>query len=373
VVFHAPSATHPVQPVQPQFQAQPDLTELQLPIRSISNGGASGDHMCYQQAQFSAAAPSIIGAEVVAHAKYATYDAPYDLDAGGYAGCVPGPLSPLLYEELWVNDIHSAGLHAWFRQFWNNWISWYGQTKLTYATTPQVPYETLRGVDAVLDGSDHASYLAKTFYFILQHPGLFADGDIFTPQSEPQNGGIGCHSCQFPNVSEYNRFLRDSMTLDRYAFYKLGRKVFVGMWGVSCTDLIVDDATVIQMGILSTDCYARSPDQMQTALASMYTRYGTRLAIGEWGDIWDAAAQPRMNKEIDNVLAKLTATPYVVGINYWQAIGGSGGEGLVDPSRLVLNAAGSELAIWYGAWPTSFVASHDASWLSAAHTLLTGP
>ena len=347
-------------PATPQFQpSQPNISALELPIRSVANGGTTSDHMCYLQQRFTTQAPALIAAEKATHATYATYDGPYDPATSDYASCRPGPLTPLGFEQLWVTDIHAAGLHAWFRQSWNTWGPWYGKRKLTYATHPAVPYESPGGASAVLNGTDKTSYLAKTFYFILQHPGLYSNGDIFTPQSEPEGGGIGCASCQFPSVAEFNRFMRDSMTVDRTAFYKIGVNVFVGMWGVSCTALTLDQSTVRQMGIVSTDCYLPSASDMRAALARLYAAYGVHLTVGEWGDIWDYAVQPRMNTKLDTILGVLTTTAYVVGVNYWQAIGGPGGEGLVAPETLTLNPAGREFAKWYATWKNQWFVWRD--------------
>ncbi|MBV9101582.1 MAG: hypothetical protein JO198_11145 [Candidatus Dormibacteraeota bacterium] len=307
--------------------------------------------MCYLQQQFSSDASSIVAADRATHATYATYDGPYDPSAAGYTSCVPGPLAPIDFERTWVNAIHAAGLHAWFRQTWNTWKGLYGERVLTYSTSPQIPYETSGGVNAVLSGVDSNSYLARTYRFIIGHPELFANGDIFTPQSEPDGAGIGCSKCQFPSTSEYNRFLRDSMAVDRMAFADLGRNVTVGMWGVSCTQLILDSTTVSQMGVVSTDCYMRSAAQLASALAGIHATYGVPVAVGEWGDIWDQAQQPALNNELNAVMSVLSSAPYVVGVNYWQAIGGPGGEGLVDPANLQLNSAGGAVGAWYSGWP----------------------
>ena len=135
----------------------------------------------------------------------------------------------------WANTIHAAGLHVIFRSNWNTWAGDFGQPQLSYSTSPAVPYEGSGGLAAVLDGSDTTSYIGKTYQWILQHPEVFQDGDVFEPFGEPQNNGImngppGTSAaycpknvCQFPSTAAFNQWLADFARADQAAFAAIGK------------------------------------------------------------------------------------------------------------------------------------------------------
>lgn len=308
-------------------------------LRSIDNMHISRDLMCTEQS--AAWIYAVVAQEAAAGANTIVVDMPYD-DASGYASCPVA--NPLAYEQEWVNAIRHAHLHVWFRQLWNTWLGIYGRPKLTYGTAPAVPYETGGGADAVISGADSASYLAKTYRFILGHAELFAPGDIFTPAEEPEGGGVApdCTGpCQFPNPAEFNRFMRDSMAADRQAFASLGVDVSVGYWGVGCANRWLEPATVAAMGVLATDCYDRSAADLQAALTALYAQFGAPVVLGEWGDIWDRGVQPASTNAVSSVFAVLNRLPFVVGFNYWQAAGTIGSEDILDTGRIALTGVGS--------------------------------
>src|SRR4030081_2604106 len=240
------------------------LARLQL--RSIDNMHLSRDTMCYQVS--AATIEAVVAAEARAHADTATVDMPYD-DASSYGKCVPR--DPLAYERQWITTIRRHGMHVWFRQQWLTWQGNQGAPKLTPTTTPSVRL----GEDpaAVLDGRDTTSYLARTYQWILAHRDFFASGDIFTPESEPANAGIVpyCQSpCMFADHAVADRWLADSMAVDRSAFATIGVQVGVGYWGLACTPNVASRATAHAMGVFVTDCYYRSPAVLAAKLTALY-------------------------------------------------------------------------------------------------------
>ncbi|MBV9101570.1 MAG: hypothetical protein JO198_11085 [Candidatus Dormibacteraeota bacterium] len=308
-------------------------------LRSIDNMHLSRDLMCTEQpAQW---IDAVVAQEAAAGANTIVVDTPYD-DASGYRSCPVG--DPLAYEETWVSAIRHAHLHVWFRQVWNSWLGIFGQPKLTYGTSPAVPAETGGGAAAAISGADTSSYLARTYGFIVGHPGLFASGDIFTPAEEPEGGGVApdCTGpCQFPNPSEFNRFMRDSMAADRQAFASLGLAVAVGYWGVGCANHWLEPQTVAAMGVLATDCYDRAAAALGAHLTALYQQFGVPVVLGEWGDIWDRGAQPASNDAVSAVFATLNTLPFVLGFNYWQAAGTIGSEDLLNTQSAALTPVGA--------------------------------
>ena len=318
-------------------------------VKSIDNMHASRDFVCWQQS--AAFMASIASAERAANANTATVDTPYDA-ASNYYQC-SNPSSPMAYEAAWVQALRAQGLHVWFRQNWFNWEGGYGAPKLTAATSPAIRLGTAA---AVLNGSDTTSYLAMTYHFILDHPGLYANGDILTPESEPQNGGVrqsygACSGpCQFADWKTFNTWLRDSMTVDAAAFAKLGLRVTVGYWGLQCSNNRyngqdnIEASTIKQMGVYAADCYFKDVPTLKAHLAQLHSSYNVNVVVGEFGDIWDGGAQPSTSNLVTTVATSAGSLGYVHGFNYWQAYGGSGGEGLVDKTTLRLNATGLTVA-----------------------------
>lgn len=320
-----------------------------LSIRSIENGLMSGTTECHQMSE--AFVSAVITDERALGANTATVDMPYD-DASGYAECQP--TDPRAYESVWVDAIHSAGLRVWFRQAWNTWDAYYGEPKLSYTTSPRIPYETAGGAADVLAGRDRNSYLAKTYQFILGHASYFAPGDIFTPASEADGAGIGpnpgCATalCEFPSIPAFNGFLRDSITVDRAAFKQIGVDVFVGLFGTSCEYLDrLEPATVAAMGVVSTDCYVPTATRLQHDLDTLHQTYGVPIVLSEWGDIWDGAREPETEASVARMLELVVKSPFIAGMGYWQGIGGPGGEGLIGYPTLQITPAGYSLQRWY--------------------------
>jgi hypothetical protein len=317
-------------------------------IRSIDNMHASRDFVCWQQP--SSFISSVAASERSAGAGFATIATPYD-SPSNYHQC-SNPKDPVAYEQTWVNAIRAQGMRVWFRQTWFNWEGSYGAPKLTSSTSPSIP---LGSADAVLNGSDTTSYLARTYHFILDHPALYRDGDIFTPEAEPQNGGIlqsygGCSGpCQFSDWHSFNLWLQDSMKVDSAAFQQIGRRVSVGAWGLPCSNNRwhgadnIEPLTLAMMGVYVTDCYFRDIPSLLSHLDIVHSSYNIDVVVGEWGEIWDTD-QLTTSASISSTLTALRSLSYVRGVNYWQGIGGGGGEGLIDKTTLQLNANGQQVA-----------------------------
>lgn len=320
-------------------------------MRSIDNMHLTRDFPCWpESASFIA---SIAASERAMGADTSVIATPYDA-AANYHQCIPPNVEA--FEGSWVYALRVQGLHIWFRQTWFNWEGSYGAPKLTANTTPSIPLGDAYGV---LTGTDTTSYMAKTYHFILTHPYLYADGDSFTPEAEPQNGGIRLSwghydpaMVQFYDWPRINQWMRDSMTVDTIAFRRIGKRVSVGNWGLPCSNYQwggvnnIEPATINQMGTYVTDCYFHDVATVVSSLQWMHDTYRVNVVLGEWGDIWDNNIQPDTAEEIGALLAAVRAQPYVTGVNYWQVIGGGGGESLVDSSGQI-NPSGEAVRAAY--------------------------
>ena len=274
-------------------------------VRDMGLTALTHDTVCNQYDQ--ATITRLVGTIPQFHANYASDDVPLD-DASGYS-CTPGPLSPYAYMKAWADALHAAGLHVMYRGNWNHWAGDYGMSKLSYSTSPAIPYEGSGGLQAVLSGQDTTSYIGRTYQWILQHADLFQDGDIFEPFGEPQNNGIAncaaqdgygsCYGtsanncpggiCQFPDVPSFNRWLSDFAQADQAAFGKIGKQVTSGWFGVAAdTYTYTTAATWQHSGEYNMDHFAQSYASWTGGITSSHSAVPGLPITLEWGDVNDA-------------------------------------------------------------------------------------
>jgi hypothetical protein len=245
-------------------------------------------------------------------ANYVAVETPYDNPSCGDAAA---------YTKQWVDVIRSRGMKVWHRHMGLAFEGIYDVTK-----------------------SKRSDYLSVISNYIKNNPGLFAEGDIFTPTPEPQNGGISgityCANgvCQFDNAAEFNRWLRDAIDTSNSAFSSigLGGKIKLGYygfdgfvaWGSNNPDWngILEDETVKKMGNITIDHYPELIGETMTkGLSELEARYpGTPIVIGEWGSVGDSNHERQV---IDSMGASKRSS--VIGFNYWH-MGMSGNEALIN-------------------------------------------
>jgi len=107
--------------------------------------------------------------------------------------------SPVL--QVWVRAARTHGMRVWFRGNFSGWEGWFGYDKI--------------------DGQTH---LAKTKQFILDNPGLFRDGDIFTSCPECENGA-NLNPGDITAVIAHRKFLIDEYDITRVPLPRLGKKL----------------------------------------------------------------------------------------------------------------------------------------------------
>ncbi len=327
------------------------------PIRDVSMTALTHDTVCSQYDRATMA--RLVGYVVQLHANFASDDVPYD-DTG--YNCTPGPLAPGEYLKAWADAIHVAGLHALFRGNWNHWGGDYGQVKLSYSTTPAVPYESSGGVPAVLSGQDTTSYIGMTYQWILHHSDVFQNGDIFEPFGEPQNDGIvngpaGTSAaycphgvCQFPSTAAFNQWLSDFAQADQAAFRAIGKDVASGWFGLAGNFYpYVTQSAMAFASTYNVDHFTTSFSDFTSAIQASYQAFGKPMVI-EWGDFQDNGAEPATANTTDQFLGWLAQQPYIEGEEYWQLTGNrsNGPEAAVDFFTGQLTPAGQVLAKWFG-------------------------
>jgi hypothetical protein len=245
-------------------------------------------------------------------ANYVAISTPYDNPSCG---------NSVAYTNLWIKVIRAHGLKVWHRQMPLSFEGIYSVTK-----------------------NNSSNYLSLIQNYITQHPDMYADGDIFTPIPEPQNGGIAgvtyCaqNVCQFSSKEQFNQWLRDAMTISKQAFTSLGKNnIKIGYfgfdgfvaWGDNNPDWtgILEDATVTQMGNITIDHYPELVgDTMANDLQELQVRYpGVDIIIGEWGTVTGVNTPQQVANSMGAAVL-----PNVKGFNYWQFGPGGAGEQLLN-------------------------------------------
>ena len=340
----------------PAVVAAPARTWL---VRDVGLTALSHDTVCHQYDE--AAMTRLVGYVAQFHANYASESVPLD-DASGF-NCRVGPLSPDAYLRAWTQTIHLAGLHVLYRGSWNHWAGSFGQAKLSYSTSPAVPYESSGGLAAVLQGVDTTSYIGLTYEWILRHADLFQDGDIFEPFGEPQNNGItdgprgtsAAHCpksvCQFPSTASFNQWMSDFAQADQAAFKSIGKNVISGWFGLAGDSYTyVTPQALVYSGFYNVDHFTIDFTRFTSQLQASWNAFHKPIVV-EWGDTMEGGAQPATANTTDRILGWLAQQPYIAGVEYWQLSGNTNTapERAIDLSTGMPTSTGQVLAKWFGA------------------------
>jgi len=239
------------------------------------------------------------------------------------------------YAQRWIEAVHAAGKHVWFRPHFDQWENDYGTTGIM---TPR-QYETAEAA------------------FLHAHPTLLQPGDILDPCPEPENGKYWAAtygqswdwSPTPPNAAtkEYNAFIRDTTTIARDALHALGADGVVTTirsvngW-IATHDL--EPATVELLGRVTIDSYPEGTLSDPTAAAqaqvaavsAVENKWHVPVVLGEMGYstaalVDDATQEAVLRAEF----AALRQLPYLDGVNYWVGAGSA----QYDGTRLFTGAS----------------------------------
>lgn len=226
-------------------------------------------------------------------ANYVAIDTPYDDE-----------FVPIL--ERWAQVARKYNLKIWFRGNFSGWEGWFGYSKI-----------------------DRQTHLAKTRQFILNHPNIFEDGDIFTACPECENGGPG-DPRETGDIIGHREFLIDEYAITKSAFKQIGKNVasnYDSMNG-DVASTIMDKATTKALdGIVTIDHYVATPEQLAAKVHQIALQSGGRVVLGEFGapipDINGDMTQGQQAAWISQALTLLVKSPDIIGMNYWTSFGSS--------------------------------------------------
>lgn len=220
-------------------------------------------------------------------------DTPYDEE-----------FNPVL--QRWVKAARKYNLKVWFRGNWSGWEGWFDYPKI--------------GRDV---------HILKTQLFILDHPDLFRDGDIFTACPECENGGPG-DPRQNGDVAGQRKFFIDEYKVTRDAFTKIGKNVksnYNSMNG-DVAKLVMDRETTKAMNnVVVIDHYVATGEQIKSDIEDLVKETGGHIVLGEFGapipDIQGNMTEDEQAQWVTNVFHNLLNVKDLDGMNYWTGVGGS--------------------------------------------------
>lgn len=212
----------------------------------------------------------------------------------------------LPFMRRWVRESRDQGLLIWFRGNFSGWEGWFSYPDITRETHTQ-----------------------KIKDFILRHPDLFEDGDVFTSCPECENGGPGDPRMN-GDVDGYKAFLIADYKATQESFDAIGKKVQTNFYSMNgdVARLIMDKQTTAALGgFVTIDHYVKTSAQMKKDLADYVTRSNGSIVIGEFGapvpDIHGNMSPDAQAQWIDEMMEVFVENPSVMGLNYWVGSGGS--------------------------------------------------
>ena len=212
----------------------------------------------------------------------------------------------LPYLRRWVAAARKYHLNVWFRGNWSGWEGWFNYPRIT-------PTE----------------HMTKTQEFILQHPDLFVDGDVFTACTECENGVLG-DPRNTGQIASYRQFLVGEYQQTKKAFAKIGKNVPSNFDSMNrdVAQVVMDKDTTNQLdGLVVIDHYVASPDNLAKDISLIAKTSGGKVILGEFGapipDIHGAMTDAQQAQWLQTVLDRLSQLPELVGLNYWVSVGGS--------------------------------------------------
>lgn len=207
----------------------------------------------------------------------------------------------------WVKSARKNSLKVWFRGNFSAWEGWFGENR---------------------NSITREEHIQKTRDFIKNNPGLFEDGDIFSPCPECENGGPG-DPRENGDVDGHRNFLISERSAALEEFEKIGKKVTVlDSMNYDVAQLVMDKKTAKSMGgIVAIDHYIETPQKLSYDIDGLAESSDAKIFLGEIGvpipDIHGSLSPEDQAVWIEDALNQISKKQSVIGVNYWVLTGGS--------------------------------------------------
>lgn len=227
--------------------------------------------------------------------------------------------------EKWVGAARKYNLKVWFRGNWSGWEGWFGYAPIS-----------------------REEHIEKTREFIVNHPQIFADGDIFTSCPECENGLWG-DPRENGETEAFRNFLIDERSAADEAFAKIHKEVSSNLISMNgdVARLIMDKKTTAALGgVVTIDHYVATPEKLINDIKELILFSEGNIVLGEIGTPIPAINQEMGPREqavwIKEALSAIAADNRIIGLNYWLGTGGStelwSGDGVLRPAYYVLQS-----------------------------------
>lgn len=211
--------------------------------------------------------------------------------------------------KVWVAEARKNGLSVWFRGNWAEWEGWFGYPKF----------------------SDIEEHHRRTKDFILNHPDLFAEGDIFTPAPEAENGVISDPRGSAQKAAIHNAFLVKSYNTCVDAFSQIKINATCGYFSMNAdiAKQVLTKETVEKTGnVVVIDHYVRTSAQIGEDIRFLNEKFGVPIVFGEFGapipDLNGTMNQDEQSDFVRELLQEMyKEKSFVKGMNYWTSVSGS--------------------------------------------------
>ena len=208
--------------------------------------------------------------------------------------------------KMWVTSARKHNLKIWFRGNWSGWERWFDYPSIS-----------------------RSEHIEKTSNFIIQHPELFEDGDIFSGCPECENGGPGDPRLT-GDIVGHREFLINEYKQTKKAFDQINKSVASNYFSMNgdVARAVMDVKTTQQLdGIITIDHYVATPEKLAQDISEIAKQSKGRVVLGEFGapipDIHGNMTQEQQAKWLDQALSKLVEIPELIGVSYWTNVGGS--------------------------------------------------
>ncbi len=248
-----------------------------------------------------------------------------------YPNQKPTPRTAQAFTQKWADTIHNAGMKIIWRGTWSGIEGIYEFPKL--AGTKRFPAGTASS--AATDGT--ATWLGKTYKYIIDNPTFFSDGDIWAVMPE-RTEGIFQDSTSFlsyssPGIqSNYANFFNNLKTISSSAFGKINKNVITGWTANNFTEVKstwLYNSVFDTAGIVSIDHYGldHTVAEMENDLRGIYAAKKKQIFLQEWGDYWNqnlnSTDRNKYLSEMYTMFQKLGDEGILMGFNYWGGWTGS--------------------------------------------------
>lgn len=229
-----------------------------------------------------------------------------DLGANYIAIATPYDSEFIPFLKLWVTSARNHGIRVWFRGNFSGWEGWFDYPKIS-----------------------RREHLQKLGSFITGNPDLFANGDIFTPCPECENGGPG-NPESIGDVDGHRNFLISEKEISDKAFKEIGKDVRSGYFSMNgdVAKHVMNKKTTEKLdGIVVVDHYVKTPEQLEADIENIADLSGGKIILGEIGvpipDLHGNMTEKDQDSWLDQALSLISQNQNVIGLNYWVSDGGT--------------------------------------------------